>query len=259
MSVRQDPNAAKDRIIAALATLLICAVIIVMLCILSISITGSRVLVPEEEEKEILFTEVEMKQIPFKPIKSANNRPAASAAAEVSGTTDHDSGSGEESAQLVSAPDPQPAKQEKPKEEEPKPVAKPEPKPDPQAEAAARIRARVGKSNLTKSDEGSGQADKGNAPVGQSTSSNADGLGMDGRQRLNAPKPSITNATGKVTVSITVNSAGHVTNATVTGTSGFGSREHEVREACLSASRQLLYSPDSNKPSQRGTIIWHIK
>lgn len=247
-----------DRLLAALITLAVTALCVTLLCVMTISATGAKTLpLPDEEENEILFTEVEMKSVPFKPLKSADNRPAASAAAEVSGTSAHDSGAGEQSAQLTSTPDPQPAKQEV--KEEPKPVAKPEPKPDPQAEAAARIRNRVGSSTVTKADDGNGTATTGNAPVGQTTSSKADGLGMDGRQRLNSPTPSITNATGRVTVSITVNAEGAVTNASVTGTSGFGTREAEVRTACLNASRQLRYSPDAKRPTQRGTITWLIK
>lgn len=247
-----------DRITAALITALTVVIIVVALFCISISATTPSLLTPDPaDENEILFTEVEIKQIPFKPVKAADKRPASSAAAEVSGVTDHDSGSGEESTPLTSAPEPSPAKQETPKQE-PKPAAKPQPKPDPRAEAAARIRNRVGKSNVTKAEEGAGESEKGNAPVGQ-TKGNSDGLGMDGRRRLNEPKPSITNATGWVKVSITVNASGHVTAASVTGTSGFGQREQEVRQACESASRHLLYSPDNSRPSQRGTITWRIK
>ncbi|MDE6462479.1 MAG: hypothetical protein K2L32_06855 [Muribaculaceae bacterium] len=248
----------RDRLTAALITLLISALIVVALCVITLGAAAVNTLVPEnKDDDEILFTEVEIKQIPFKPVRAADNRPAASAAAEVSGTTDHDSGAGEESTPLVSAAEPSPATQERPKEE-PKPAAKPQPKPDPQAEAAARIRDRIGKSTVTKADEGAGSSEKGNAPVGQTTGK-TDGLGMDGRQRLNSPEPSITNATGRVTVRIVVNSAGHVTSATVTGTSGFGAREQEVRSACEEASRRLLYSPDNSRATQRGTITWIIK
>lgn len=249
-----------DRLIAALATLLVSALAIVMLCVVTISASAGRLLDPADDEadEEILFTDVELKPIPYKPVKARDNKPASSAAAEVSGTDAHDSGSGEESAPLISTPDPQPAKQEAPKEE-PKPVAKPQPKPDPQAEAAARIRNRVGKSNVTKAEEGSGQADKGTSPVGQSNSSTATGLGMDGRQLLNAPKPQITNAQGTVKVSIAVNAAGAVTEATFVSSTGFGTREQEVRNACIAASRQLRYSAAPDKPLQRGTITWRIK
>lgn len=248
----------RDRLTAALITLLISALIVVALCIITISAAAVNPLAPDDrEDDEILFTEVEMKQIPFKPMRAVDNRPAASASAEVSGVTDHDAGAGEESVPLLSANEPSPATQEVPKEE-PKPAAKPQPKPDPKAEAAARIRNRVGRSTITKADEGAGKSDKGNAPVGQ-TAGKSDGLGMDGRQRLNSPVPSITNATGRVTVRIVVNAAGHVTSAAVTGTSGFGSREQEVRSACEAASRQLLYSPDQSRPTQRGTITWIIK
>lgn len=248
-----------DRLLAALITLLVTALCVVTLCIVTISATHHSLTecADENDDNEILFTDVELKAIPFKPIKSPDNRPAASAAAEVSGTDASDSGSGEESTPLLTANDPQPAQQAV--KEDPKPTAKPQPKPDPREEAMARIRNRIGSSNVTKADEGTGSADHGNAPVGQTNSSRADGLGMDGRQLLNRPVPSITNATGRVTVNITVNAEGHVTAATVTGTSGFGSREKEVRDACLSASRQLRYSPEPSRPTQRGTITWIIK
>lgn len=250
----------KDRLLAALLTLLISALAVGLLCMVTISASDGRLLNPadEPEETEILFTEVELKTIPYKPVKSLDNKPAASASAEVSGTDANDAGAGEESAQLMSTPTPQPAKQETPKEEA-KPVAKPEPKPDPQAEAAARIRNRVGKSNVTKSDDGSGQADKGTSPQSQTNSSTATGLGMDGRQLLNAPKPQITNAQGTVKVSIAVNAAGSVTEASFVSSTGFGTREQEVRSACIAASRQLRYSAAPDKPVQRGTITWHIK
>lgn len=249
-----------DRLIAALVTLLVSVLAVGLLCVVTISVAPGRLLEPTDEEPddEILFTDVELKAIPYKPVKALDNKPAASSAAEVSGTDADDSGAGEESAPLISTPDPQPAKQEAPKEE-PKPVAKPQPKPDPQAEAAARIRNRVGKSNVTKADEGSGKADKGNSPQSQTNSSAATGLGMDGRQLLNSPKPQITNAQGTVKVSIAVNAAGTVTEATFVSSTGFGTREQEVRSACIAASRQLRYSAAPDKPLQRGTITWRIK
>lgn len=246
----------KLRLAALLITLLIVVLSGALLCIVTLKASASRLPDLEENDGEILFTEVEIKQIPYKPVPAVDNQPAASASAEVSGTSAEDSGSGEESAPLISANQPQPAKQEQ--NPEPKPVAKPEPKPDPQAEAAARIRARVGKSNVTKADEGAGNSDSGNAPVGQITKA-SNGLGLDGRSLLRTATPSITNATGKVTVKISVNADGHVTSATVTGTSGFGSREAEVRQACRDASLQLLYSPEPKRPTQSGTITWIIK
>lgn len=250
----------KDKLLAALLTLLISTLGIGLLCVVTISASAGRLIDPadEEEENEILFTDVELKPIPYKPIKSPDNNPAASAAAEVSGTDAQDSGTGEESATLLATTTPQPAKQTVPKEE-PKPVAKPEPKPDPQAEAAARIRNRVGKSNVTKAEDGSGQADHGTSPQSQTNSSSATGLGIDGRQLLNAPKPQITNAQGTVKVSIAVNAAGTVTEAAFVSSTGFGTREQEVRDACIAASRQLRYSTAPDKPIQRGTITWRIK
>ncbi|MDE5913061.1 MAG: hypothetical protein K2G81_05390, partial [Muribaculaceae bacterium] len=83
----------RDRLTAALITLLISALIVVALCVITLGAAAVNPLVPEnKDDDEILFTEVEIKQIPFKPVRAADNRPAASAAAEVSGTTDHDSG-----------------------------------------------------------------------------------------------------------------------------------------------------------------------
>lgn len=250
----------RDQLTALLLTLLIAAVTCGVL--VSVKVMPASALIPpapEAESPELFFADIEYKEIVSDPTPEVDGVAASGAAAEVSGSDLADIGGSKEpeSAQLVSAPASSTAK-----------VAKAEPKePDPgpteeelRAIAAAKIRERMGKSTGLKSTDrnsGSGQATDGKAAAGNNPG--ADGLGLDGRKRLNKPDPGIKNATGTVKVKIQVNAAGTVTSATVVRSSGFGKREQEVRNACEAASRKLQYTPDPEKPSQTGTITWNIR
>lgn len=248
----------REQLIALLLTLLFAALTCVLLmCVKVLPAVNWPPTPVESEEEEIFFADIEYKEITSTPSQQVDGLPASSAAAEMSGTELTDAGKSEEAPTLVSTTQPSEAKVTKP--EEPKPAPGPT-KEEIEAQKAAAIRERMGRSTGLKtqsSDSGTGTADSGQAASGSNTG--ADGLGLDGRKRLNSPNPGIRNATGKVRIRVKVNGTGAVTDATFVSSSGFGTREQEVRDACLAASRQLKYTPDPNKPSQSGIITWNIR
>ncbi len=248
----------REQLIALLLTLLLGALTCTFLvCVKVLPASAMIPPAPDAEEQELFFADIEYKEITTNPTPQVDGNPATGAAAEVSGTDLIDSGSSNEVAELVSTPKPADTKTVKtdaPKED-PAPTQE-----EIEAQKAAAIRERMGKSTGLKSqtkDSGAGTGESGQASAGNNTG--ADGLGLDGRKRINSPNPGIRNATGKVRIRVKVNSAGTVTEATLISTTGFGQREQEVRDACLTASRQLKYTPDPEKPSQTGTITWNIR
>lgn len=248
----------REQLLALLLTLLIGALTCTFLvCVKVLPASALIPTAPDAEEQEFFFADIEYQEITTNPTPQIDGIPATGAAAEVSGTDIIDSGHSEETLELVSAQ--QPSETKAVKTETPK--ADPAPtKEEIEAQKAAAIRERMGRSTGLQSqtkDSGSGTAESGQASAGNNTG--ADGLGLDGRKRLNSPNPGIRNATGKVRIRVKVNSAGNVTDATLLSTTGFGQREQEVRDACLAASRQLKYTPDPEKPTQTGTITWNIR
>lgn len=248
----------KEQLIALLLTLLFAALTCTLLvCVKVLPASASIPPAPAVEEQEVFFADIEYQEIKVDPTPQVDGSPASAAAAEVSGTDMTDAGNSPEMPTLVSTSTPSEAKVTKP--ESPKPAPGPTQE-EIEAQKAAAIRERMGRSTGLKtqtSDAGSGTAESGQAAAGNNPG--ADGLGLDGRKRLNSPNPGIKNATGKVKVRVRVNSAGDVTEVSFVSSSGFGTREREVRDACLSASRQLKYSPNPDKPSQSGIITWNIR
>lgn len=248
----------RDSLISLLLTLLIAVCTLAVLLLTKVA--APSVEIPhasDPDEQEIFFADIEYKEITSNPTPQVDGRPASSAASEQGGTDAADSGSGESVPDLVANAEPQPDNQQVAKPENPEPAAPT--KEQIEEEKRAAIRARIGNATGLKANEtqGSGRADSGTAAAGNNR--NADGLGLDGRKRLNKPNPGIKNAQGRVEVRITVNAEGNVTDARFVRSSGFGARESEVRDACVRASRALKYTPDPTKPSQRGTIVWNIK
>lgn len=248
----------REQLIALALTLLFAVLTVTMLvCVKVLPAVNWPPTPVESEDEEIFFADIEYKEIKTDPTPQVDGNPASSAAAEMSGTDMTDSGSSPEAPTLVSAKQPSEAKVTKP--EEPKPAPGPT-KEEIEAQKAAAIRERMGRSTGLKTqtaDAGTGTSETGQAAVGNNPG--ADGLGLDGRKRLNSPDPGIRNVTGKIRIKVRVNGSGTVTEATLINSSGFGTREQEVRDACLKATRQLKYSPDPNKPNQTGTITWNIR
>ena len=248
----------REQLLALLLTLLLSTLTCTFLvCVKVPPVSALIPQAPDVEEQELFFADIEYKEITANPTPQVDGTPAMSAAAEVSGTDLIDSGHSEEAPELVSTS--KPSETNVTKTETPK--ADPAPtKEEIEAQKAAAIRERMGRTTGLQSqtkDAGVGSAESGQAAAGNNTG--ADGLGLDGRKRLNSPNPGIRNVTGKVRIRVKVNGAGIVTDATLISTTGFGQREQEVRDACLAASRQLKYTPDPEKPSQTGIITWNIR
>lgn len=248
----------KEQLISLLLTLLLAGLTLTLLvCVKMVPASAAMPKAPNAEEEEFFFTDIEYQEIKSNPTPRVDDIAASSAAAEMSGTDLTDAGAMEEAPTLVSTDKPSEAKVVKP--EEPKPAPGPT-KEEIEEQRRAAIRARMGKSTNLKtpnSDSGSGAAESGNASTGNNPG--AQGLGLDGRKLVNSAEPKITNATGKVRIKVTVNAEGSVTNAVYVSSTGFGSREQEVRDACLAASRKLKYNASPDKPSQTGIITWNIR
>lgn len=248
----------KDRLIALCVTALIALLLFLWLRFTVISAASAQL--PEasrSEDAEIFFADIDYRQILSNPTPMVDGKVASAAASDDGGVDFSDSGSGEAAPDVVASTTPQSenAQVVKPENQEPAGPTKEEI----EEQKRAQIRAKFGKATGLKAtdEQAAGAAASGNASTGNNSQST--GLGLDGRKLQNRPDPGIKNAQGSVTVRVTVNSEGHVTNAVFVKSSGFGSREAEVRRACVSASRQLRYSAEPSRPSQSGNITWHIK
>ncbi|MDE6535518.1 MAG: hypothetical protein K2K82_05845 [Muribaculaceae bacterium] len=249
----------KEQLIALLLTLLLTALTVTMLVCVNLSPVSAMVAnKPNLQDEEFFFADIEYQEITTNPTMNIDNEPASASAAEISGTDMSDAGAAEEAPTLVSTDKPSEAKVVKPEEPKSAPGLTKE---EIEAQKSAKIKSSMGnKFAQTKSpsDSGTGSADSGNASAGNNPG--ADGLGLSGRKLESSAKPNITNASGTIQIRVTVNSEGVVTNATfVKSSASFGTREQEVREACIAASKKLKYNRDPNHPSQTGTITWNIR
>ncbi len=248
----------RERIIALVLTLLSGSLLLLTLLLVHIAPAVAKLPdAPDPEEQEVFFADIDYNEITADPTPQVDGIAASAAASDDGGTDLSDSGSGESVPDLVADKTPQPETQQVVKPQEKKPAGPTKEEIEEQKRAA--IRAKFGKATgLQATDnQAAGKSTDGNASTGNNPTS--DGLGLDGRKLKNRPDPGIKNAIGKVWVRVTVNSDGNVTSAVFRRSSGFGSREDEVRRACVNASRQLKYSADPSKPSQSGTICWNIK
>lgn len=247
----------RDKLIALGLTALIALLLGVAL--VAVHIAPAEASLPQAanaEEQEIFFADIDYNEITADPTPQVDGE-AASAAASDDGGADLTATQGEGVPDLVASPTPQPDNQQVAKPEKTEPAGPTKEEIEEQKRAA--IAAKFGKATGLKAtdNQAAGSSDNGNAAAGDNPAST--GLGLDGRKLRNRPDPGIKNAVGKVWVKVSVNSAGAVTSATFVRSSGFGSRETEVRQACVEASKKLRYSPDKDMPVQTGTICWNIK
>lgn len=249
----------RDRWIAALLTLVVAGLTLTLLVVSVIAparVMPSAAATPEEQE--VFFADIEYKEIVHNPTPQVDGEAASAAATTPGGVDLTDQGGGESAPDLVATAEPKPDGEQVARPENPKPAT---PTAEEKEEATrARIAARMGAATGLKArndEQTAGHAATGNASTGNNV--DATGLGLTGRKRLNNPNPGIKNARGWVKVRITVNSAGAVTAATFHSAGAFGGRDAEVRNACVAASKKLRYSPDPDKPVQKGIITWNIK
>lgn len=246
------------RLIALALTLLLGVLLTLVLTLTTVAAPAPGEL-PDaaQDEEEIFFTDIEYEDITVNPTPMVDGQAAAASGADISGTELTNQGEGEEAPQLVASTEPSEAKQQA------QPPVNPGPPTDPDEERRAAIGSRTAGAFTTnpanQSGSGSGDTEQGRATTGSNPG--ADGLGLDGRKRLNTPQIALTNVAGTVTMEIVVDHTGKVLSATFKNTSGFGAREAEVREAVKNASMQLLYSPlpSGNTSTQRGTITWTLR
>ncbi len=115
--------------------------------------------------------------------------------------------------------------------------------------------------NFGKSGAGSGTADKGspegNAPSG--ASSGKPGFNLRGRTIASWETPPSA-PVGTITVTVTVNRQGEVTDAAYLSGSGAAAASTPARAACIRAAKASKFSVDLNAAaSQKGTITYHFK
>lgn len=101
---------------------------------------------------------------------------------------------------------------------------------------------------------GTGGQPNGNSTTG--ATSGTPGVDLGGRTLARWDKPR-GNATGKITVSVTVNRQGRVVAASYKGGSGAIASSEAARQSCVQAARASQFSVDNNAPaSQKGTITY---
>lgn len=130
-------------------------------------------------------------------------------------------------------------------------------------EAVARAKAQKNADEATRrafGGKGSGQAGSpdGNATAGATTG--IPGNGLRGRTLESFTRVSAT-LTGQITISVTVDASGNVTNAAydASASSGPVAADLSMRQACLQSSRQCRFSVLEGSPLQRGSITWRFK
>ncbi|MCM1309522.1 MAG: hypothetical protein NC301_00665 [Bacteroides sp.] len=247
----------RDKLLALGLTVLIALLMGLMLVMVHIApASASLPSATDPEEQEIFFADIDYNEIYADPTPQVDGE-ATSAAASDDGGADLTSTSGESVPDLVADKTPKPDNTQIAKPEQTKPAGPTKEEIEEQKRAA--IAAKFGKATglQATNNQAAGSSTAGNAASGDNPTST--GLGLDGRKLQNRPDPGIKNAVGKVWVKVSVNSAGQVTSAAFVRSSGFGSREAEVRQACLEATKKLRYSPNNEIPTQSGTICWNIK
>lgn len=166
-------------------------------------------------------------------------------------------------APVVTSERPSPAKAPKTKTEQPTGPTKAEREAAERAkreqEARENIASRVnfGKTGTQGSGQGkSGQPD-GNSDTG--AASGKPGFNLNGRTIESWQTPPGA-PLGTITVSVTVDRQGRVTNAVYASGTGAAAASTRARTACVSAARGSKFSVDLNAPAaQKGTITYHFK
>lgn len=250
----------RDQIVAALLSLLCCAMLFTILHVVKLSAQLPEI--PPMEQQEVFFADIdipELREIKVQPTRQIDNNPASAPAADAGGTDAVDSGVSDAAPSLVASADPQPENLQVTQEEEPQPPGPT--KEEIEAEKRASINNRIGKSfqNAQANTEASG----GNAKTGNATAGNnpdADGLGIAGRSLRSRPKIGFRSqsniSNGWIEVSIIVNSDGTVTSAKYAGrnSGNLGQDLQTLTEQAEQYALQLKYSADRTKPQQHGII-----
>lgn len=246
----------KDRILAAMITLLVTVAAVIVLCFCSLRFPPKdwEERHPPEEESELLFGG-EYVMLGDLPVPSEQRTPVQQPDAQPDGPDLSDAGATGDPEPIITTDDP----------EAPAVVPQPEvtEKPGPTAEEIAQeeARRRVGqRMNFGKSQssaEGKQGSKNGNSDTG--ATAGQPGFNLRGRRLLNHVTPSYRNATGTVIVAISVDRSGRVTSAKASGGTPTASSKASVRRACEQASLQLLFSASDEAPAiQEGTVTWHF-
>jgi hypothetical protein len=256
----------RDRIFAALTTLCLCILVAVML--FTVKITAEPPEIPPMEEQEVFFADIEMpelKEIKAKPTQQIDNKPSSAPAADAGGTDAVNSGVSDAPPTLVSSTEAQAENIKVEKKADPEPPGPT--KEEIEAEKRAAIAQRVGrftenaKAN-NDNDASGGAAETGKAKAGNNT--NADGLGIAGRNLSSRPKAVFTShtsiANGWIKVYIEVESNGTVSTARYAGenSGNLGADLANLTQQAVQYAKGLKYSVDNTKPTQKGIITIKI-
>lgn len=269
-------NNKRAKLIAALLTLLLGIGFVAILVVTEVAPVNVRT--PHADDAELFFADIDIEEPQPEPPQpmpepvrdDIDAREAAAPEPAPAGGLDRDdSGSSPEPAEpkVVATKQPQPDNQKvkNPKEAKPAaPKAKPEDKPDPDAEKRSKINKRLGSAFGGNNNDAPTSATQGNShtATGHTGAGTVSGdLGVSGRKLISRSKPRVQNVTGRVTVRITIDPAGHVTSARCTGNNlqGNATNQSAAIAACEAASMQLKYSPDPESTAQKATITWTIK
>lgn len=226
---------------------------------------------PPDEEKEILFDEVEdlytsgeFVRVGDTPdeLADADLSPSAEIQPEPSqeGVDTQDAGVAGNPAPVVSSANESPMKVDKTPKGPTKQEIEAEKK---KQEAAKRQQAKEEAANKVKFGGGGKDSGKAGKPDGNSTTGvtvGSSGKGLDGRTLEKWALPT-SSKTGVIAVAVKVDSKGNVTEArySPTGSSGDAAGETSLRRACEEKAKQCRFSVKEGAPIASGYIIFRIR
>lgn len=166
-------------------------------------------------------------------------------------------------APAVTTERPSPAKAPKAKPEQPTGPTKAEREAAERArreqEARENIASRVNFGKTGSKGKGEGKSGQTNGNSDSGAASGKPGFSLNGRT-IEAWQTPPGAPLGTITVSVTVDRQGRVTNAVYASGTGAAAANTHARSACVSAARGSRFSVDLNAPAaQKGTITYHFK
>lgn len=257
-------NNRRDKLLAALLTLIIGALLTTTLLVVSIGPSNAQIKPAEQEE--IYFADIDIpdfEEILPRPMDDTSNNPASSTPGDPGGADTKDSGSSDAEPTLVTSEEPQPEDQQVEPKEEPQRAAPS--REEIEAEQQSKARSTLGKVDWNKKTDDNGAGGQNpDGKVAKGDNPDSGGLDVSGRSIRRKPKPNLPSKfdlNGTVKFKIYVDKDGNVLSnpkPRVVYTSGLGPDEANIQKILLDATMQLKYSADADKPRQEAIITWKI-
>lgn len=243
----------RSRLVAAVLTALIAALIVVVLCVSSMGWDSSRL--AENAVADTAMTEEEDVFLEPELLETGDNSPVpADEAAPVP------TGEPEQAETPVERPV---AKADNPrhnaeterlvssKAESPVKTVRPSARDEEEALVSSKMKNKFNAKN--------GRSDGRGTQAGSGGSGSGAAGRLRGRTFLGCPEPKVeVPRSVSIVVNVTVDAEGRVTAASFGSDSGPGAGNTRLREACVRQSRKARWSAKEGAPPARGTLTWHL-